>query len=188
VAGDHRYYFSILQMGTCIASHPSDLAPALTAVGASLSIVGSQGVRTVSIEKFFNGPNDVLDNILQPDELLFEIHIPKDFDGAKGTYLKDAIRETWDLSLASAAIILKMSGGKCCEARIVLGGVALSPYRAEEAERMLKSSRIDEEVAGKTAEKALQEAKGLQMTKYKLRVAQAVVKRAILKAAQQGQP
>jgi xanthine dehydrogenase YagS FAD-binding subunit len=150
------------------------------ALGASLSIVGSHGVRTVPIEQFFNGPNAILENILEPNELLSEIQVPRDFERAQGTYLKDSIRDTWDLSLASAAVVLKMSGDICAEARIALGGLAPSPYRAEEAEKILRNSYVNEELAREAAEKTLEKASGLRMTKYKLRIAQAVVRRAIL--------
>jgi len=180
VTGDHRYYYSILELGTCIATHPSDLAPVLLALGASLSIVGYHGVRTVPIEKFFNGPNAILENILEPNELLSDIQVPRDFERAHGTYLKDSIRETWDLSLASAAVVLKMSGYICAKARIALGGLAPFPYRAEDAERILSNSHVNEELAREAAERAVEKARGLRMTQYKLRIAHAVVRRAIL--------
>jgi xanthine dehydrogenase YagS FAD-binding subunit len=186
VAGDHRYYYSILDSGTCVASHPSDLAPALVALGAILSVIGPRGVRTVPIDKFFGGPDDSSENVLQPNELLSEIQIPREYEGAGGIYLKDSIRDAWDLSLASAAVLLRMTNDVCSEARIVLGGLAPSPHRAEEAENVLQGSHIDEKLASEAAEKALERARGLRMTKYKLKIAHTIVKRAIITASQTG--
>jgi len=187
VTGDHRYYYSILDSGKCVASHPSDLAPALMALGASLSIFGPDGVKRVPIESFFSGPDALFENTLKPNELLTDIQVPRHCEGANGTYLKDSIRDAWDLSLASAAVVLRMSGDVCSEARVVLGGLAPSPYRAEEAEKTLKDDQVNEKLAAEAAEKALERARGLRMTKYKLRIAHAIIKRAILTAAQPAQ-
>jgi len=185
ISGEHRYYFSTMGLGTCIMAHPSDLAPTLVALDSSLMIAGPDGLKTIPISRFFTGPRDVFENILKPYEVLVEVSVPKQPDGTRGVYLKSRIRRAWDFALASAAVLLRMSGDVCLDARVVLGGLAPYPYRAEDAEERLKNSIINEATAAEAAEKAMEKAKKLPMTKYKIQLGRVIVKRAILEAAQQ---
>ena len=67
--------------------------------------------------------------------------------------------------------------------RIVLGGVATSPYRSREAEDLLRSKQISEAGAAEAAEAALQVAKPLKMNGYKVELSKTLVRRALLSLA-----
>jgi xanthine dehydrogenase YagS FAD-binding subunit len=185
IPGEHKYYFSTLGLGTCVMSHPSDLAPALVALDATLTIAGPKKTRRqIPIGQFFTGPKEVFENILKQDEVLVEISVRPEFGEYSGAYLKDRIRDTWDLSIASAAVLLKTSSRDaiCEDARIVLGGLAPYPFRAHIAEKYLIGKKIREEDAELASSKELEKAKPLPQTRYKVDVGKAILKRAILSA------
>src|SRR5262249_29598695 len=70
IPGNNRTYFSVLGKGVCVMSHPSDLAPALIALGARIGVAGPAGSREVPIEAFFRGPRSVMETVLGPAEIL----------------------------------------------------------------------------------------------------------------------
>jgi CO/xanthine dehydrogenase FAD-binding subunit len=162
----------------CLAVGPSDIGVALVALDAT--IVTSR--RTVAAKDFFStGATEA--TILSPDELITEIRIPKPSDGARQKYLKFTLREPVDFAIVSVATMITVKDGLCDEARIVLGAVAPTPVRAFVAEEMLKGKPISEAVATEAAAAAVAGVMPLSMNAYKVEIAQALVKRAIL-----GQP
>ncbi len=66
IAGEHRFYHSIMMLGKCVAVHPSDMAPALIALGAKVVLTSSKGERKVPLDSFFSGPNSVTETLLKP--------------------------------------------------------------------------------------------------------------------------
>src|SRR5258707_14678776 len=76
--GENKYH-AILGGGPSYIVHPSDLAPMLLALEASVSVVGSGGKRTIQLEKFFTLPNEggvSREHVLKNDESITEIHVP----------------------------------------------------------------------------------------------------------------
>jgi CO/xanthine dehydrogenase FAD-binding subunit len=162
----------------CVAVGPSDIGVALIALDAA--IVTTK--RSIDAETFFStSATDA--TVLDANELITEIRIPKQPEGAKQSFLKFTLREPVDFAIVSVASMISMKDGLCDEARIVLGAVAPSPVRAFAAEEVLKGKPTDETVAVRAAEAALAEAKPLGMNAYKTEIAKALIKRAIL-----GQP
>jgi CO/xanthine dehydrogenase FAD-binding subunit len=159
----------------CLAVGPSDIGVALVALDAT--IVTTR--RTVGALDFFS-TSATEATVLDPDEMITEIRVPRPADGAKQSFLKFTLREPVDFAIVSVASMISMKDGLCDEARIVLGAVAPSPIRAFAAEEMLKGKPTDETVAVLAAEAALAEAKPLGMNAYKTEIAKALIKRAIL--------
>lgn len=185
ITGENRTYFSILELGVCVMAHPSDLAPALMALGASIQIEGQRGRRIVPIEKFYNGPREVFETCLKEEEILSEIYVPEPLEGTVGVYLKERPRGAWDFALASVAVLLTVQGGICADARIVLGGVAPFPYRAREAENAIRGEAIGPSLAVQASELAVLGARPLTKNRYKIRLAKGVVKKALLRCIDQ---
>jgi len=159
----------------CLAVGPSDIGVALVALDAT--IVTTR--RTVGALDFFStSATDA--TVLDLDELVTEIRIPKPSAGARQKYLKFTLREPVDFAIVSVATMITLKDDRCDEARIVLGAAAPTPVRAFAAEQMLKGKPISEAVAVEAAEAALAEAKPLSMNAYKTEIAKALVKRAIL--------
>ena len=141
----------------CIATYPGDFAVALTALDASIDVLGTAGPRTIPIRALYRGAaSPARDTVLADDELIVQIRVPKSFPGRLSTYHKIRDRESYAFALASAAVALRMEGPRVVEARIALGGVGTVPYRAEAAERFLKGRRLSEDVAEQAGRLALQ--------------------------------
>jgi len=171
VTGDNRYH-AILGGKVCFAVCPSDTAVALAALDAT--IVTNQ--RSIPIGELF----DVLGNVLNDDEIITEIQVPVPKSQTKQTFIKFALRPTIDFAIVSVATAVTTEAGKVSDARIVLGAVAPVPYRATEAEDVLKGEAISESVAEAAAAAAVKDAVPLSNNKYKVQIARTLVKRAIL--------
>ncbi len=185
VTGSNSYH-AILNGELCYIVHPSDTAPALIALGASAVISTASGSeKTVPFDSYFTGPRvDVLrENILAQGDLLKEIHIPPPKAGAGMSFLKAQRRgETYDFALANVATVIVKKDGKADDARIVLSGVAPTPYRATAAEDAIKGQAITTEVAQAAADRALLQARPMTDNAYKVTLAKNLIVRSIMEA------
>lgn len=178
-------FHAILEGGPSFIVHPSDTAPALVALGATVRISSGGRERSVPIDKFFVSPKQdpVRENILQPNEILTEIEVPDAPAGSKAVYVKEMVREIWDFALCSVAAMVTTRNGVVEDARIVLGGVAPFPYRAVKAEAALKGKRLDEAAAAAAGAASVEGARPLAKNAYKVPLTQATVARALLSLA-----
>ena len=176
---------AILEGGPSFIVHPSDTAPALVALGATVTISGGARERTVPISEFFVTPRQDVrrENILQPNEILTAIDVPNAPAGSKAIYIKEMTREMWDFALCSVAAMVTVQNGVVQTARIVLGGVAPIPYRALKAEAAITGRALDEVSAASAGAAAVDGARPLAKNAYKVPLTQAVVKRALLSLA-----
>src|SRR4030042_4471320 len=113
----------------CLAVNPSDIGIALVALDAK--IVTTR--RTLDAQSFFTA-SATDSTVLDQDELVTEIQIPKPQDGVRQSYLKFTLRTPIDFGIVSVASLIAINGGICTDARIVLGAVAPSPGRARKTE------------------------------------------------------
>jgi xanthine dehydrogenase YagS FAD-binding subunit len=183
--GENRYH-AILGGGPCFIVHPSDLAPALIALDASLEIANPEGRRIIPIEKFFVGPkiDPYRENILKFNEIVTEIRVPSPRENSRGIYLKAMERKAWDFATVSVASQIVFDDGIASNVRIVLGGVAPIPWRAPNAEAVVQGKAIDEKTAEQAAEVALINSRPLRDNVYKVELAKALVKRALLQTSE----
>jgi len=159
----------------CFAVCPSDIAVALTALDAR--IVTTK--RELPAQLFFRA-TATDSTVLETDELIKEIRVPKPAEAARQWFEKFTLRKPIDFALVSVASILTIDKGVCNDARIVLGAVAPDPVRARKAEEAIKGRKIDEEAAAEAAEQALAGARPLKMNNYKVEIAKVLVRRAVL--------
>lgn len=120
-----------------------------------------------------------LGSVLEPEEMIVEIHVPKPPEKAKQHFIKYTVRKPVDFAIVSVAALVVMDEGVCSEARIVLGAVAPGPLRASKAEQAVKGRRLDTAVLEEAAALAVEEAKPLSMNGYKVEIARTLVARAI---------
>ncbi len=181
VTGDNQYH-AIIGGELCYIVHPSDTSPALIALDAKAKIVGPGGEKTVPFEQYFQGPRvDVLrENILGPAEILVEVQIPRPKPNTKGTYVKVKERGVWDFATVSVATAVTYKDGLVEDARIVLGGVSPVPVRVSKAEDVLKGKKLDESAARAAADQALLGTRPMSANAYKVDMAKAIVRRALL--------
>lgn len=177
-------YNAIIGGGPSYIVHPSDLAPMLLALNASVRIANAKGERAVALDNFFTLPtkNLVRENILEPNEVITEVIVPLPAAGSRSVYLKVKERDTQDFALVSAAVALTARNGVVQASRIVLGGVAPIPWRSPEAEAAIKGHKLTPELAQQAAEAALKRAKPLNDNAYKVPLATVTLRRALLAA------
>jgi xanthine dehydrogenase YagS FAD-binding subunit len=182
--GLNRYH-AILGGGPSYIVHPSNLAPALIAFGAKARIFGPKGTYDIDLEKFFVLPRgDVLrENLLQEGEVITEIIVPTPRPNTSSVYLEAREKQSFDWPLVSVASAVETDGHRVREARIVMGAVAPIPWRVPEAEKLLAGATIDSALANRAAALALNGAKPLADNAYKVPIAKALVRRAILQAS-----
>ncbi len=177
-------YHAILGGDPVYIVHPSDIAPALIALNASMKITGPEGEKTMKVEEFFTLPSDnpFRENVLQPNEIVVEIQIPNTKPNTKSLYLKAREKGAPDFALASVAGVFEMAGRTCQSANIVLGGVAPKPWRSTEAENVLTGKMVDKAVSMKAGEEAVQKARPLNDNEYKVTLTQNLISRAVMMA------
>ena len=171
IAGENHYH-CIFGGSGCYIVHPSDTAPALQALGASVRIASRSGSRLVPMEEFFVLPADDIrnENILEPGELVTEIVLPQAAAGVRSVYRKVRDRGAWDFALAGLAAVVSMDGDRVETVSLVLSGVAPKPWRAVDAERALTGGQLDSETIARAAEAAVAGAQPLEHNRYKVQL------------------
>lgn len=184
-AGDNRYHAILGNAGDALFVNPSSLAPALAALGATVTLAGPGGERTVPVAEFFRAPvkDGESENVLRSGEIVVAVAIPQGVASWRTATYEVRAHGSLDWPLAAAAVALDLQAGSARTARVVLGHVAPVPWRATEAERALAGKAVTAETAEAAGRAAVAAAKPLSGNAYKVRLASVAVKRAILRAA-----
>src|SRR5471032_779339 len=172
---------AIFDADRCVAVNPSDTAPALVAIDASMVIRGPKGERIVPAEEYWIGPGiDITRmNVLQPNELLTSIRIPSTMAGAQFYFEKVRDRQVWDFPLVNVAAAIVYTGGKIDKARLVVNAVAATPRRLKNVETAIIGKARSEETADMAGKMAVEGAQTLRHNAYKVPLMRNLVKRAI---------
>ncbi|MCL1896735.1 MAG: FAD binding domain-containing protein [Clostridiales bacterium] len=168
--GEGRYHSVFGGVNGCFAVNASDLAPALVSLGATVRTSS----RSLGIEDFFSA-GDNKTTVLSAGEIVTEVLIPVPASGTKSAFTKYAQRKSIDFPIVNCAAVI--SGGG---ARICLNAVYATPYRAKAAEGAIAGKPINEANAEAAGEEAVSGAKALELSRYKVEIAKAMVKRAIM--------
>ena len=182
--GENRYHAIFGNRGPAKFVSPASLAPALIALGASVTVTGAgEKQRAVAAVDFFRTPQSEAERetVLKPDEILTEVVLPvKDLRNA--TY-EIRHRHGFDWPYVTAAVALHLRAGKATDATVVLGHVAPVPWSAAAAARALEGAAVNEILAAKAGEAAVEGATPLSGNAYKIQMVKVTVKRAVLAAA-----
>ncbi|MGD0660054.1 MAG: FAD binding domain-containing protein [Syntrophorhabdales bacterium] len=170
LTGDGRYHSIFGGVAGCVAINPSDVAPALVALGAQIKTTR----RVVEAESFFSAKG-CASTVLDENEIVSEVRIPAPASGTKSAFIKYALRKSIDFPIVNCAAAI---GPK--EARICLNAVFNNPYRAAAAEEVILGKPIDEAIADAAGAAAVSAARPLKSNRYKVQIARTLVKRAIL--------
>lgn len=175
--GFHRIHAVLGTSEHCIATHPSDMCVAMAALEAVIHVEGPNGKRAIAFEDFHKLPGDTphIENALERDELVTYVDLPKPVAGAKSVYLKLRDRASYEFALASAAVVIKVEGGRVRYLRVAMGGVATKPWRSREAEEALIGKAPTDANFRAAAEAALADAKPLRDNAFKVELAKRCV-------------
>lgn len=165
----------------CVHVHPSDPANALVAFDARIVVRGREGEREISAQELFRAPDtkDTRMNVLNADEMITEIVLPRVSENARSAYVKAMDRAAWTFALASVALKFEIQNSKLENVRVVIGGVAPIPYREFRVEKALSGVEWNEELVTQGDFAVLGGAQPLAHNRYKIRLARGVLKRAL---------
>jgi len=170
----------------CIATNPSDMNVALTALEATIHIQNGQATRSVPISEFYLLPGDTpqRETVLEPGDLITHVTLPVPVADSKSLYLKLRDRASYEFALASAAVILKAENNRISYVRVALGGVGTKPWRSKEAEQALNGATVSESSFRNAAEAALQGARPKSQNGFKIELAKRCLAHALKLATQ----
>jgi xanthine dehydrogenase YagS FAD-binding subunit len=177
VAGDHENLAILGHSAHCVATHPSDMAVALTALDARVHVTGPAGTRTVALPGLHRLPGDEpdRDTVLEPGELITAVELPPPRPG-RSAYRKVRERASFAFALVSVAALVDVSrDGTVSGCQVALGGVAHVPWRAFLAERALLHAPATRATFAGAAEAELAEAVPLARNGYKVTLARNLI-------------
>ena len=165
----------------CIALHPSDLAVALVALDAVVHTSSRSGGRSIPLAEFYLLPGSTPDreNVLEHGELITAVDLPLPPPRTRSGYLKVRDRASYEFALTSAAVALQIEDGVIRSARLGLGGVGTMPWRARTAEEALRGATPDQASFRTAADAALEGARPVPGTAFKVELARRTVVRAL---------
>lgn len=182
IHGENRTHAIFGWSESCVATHPSDLAVALTALDASVAVWGQNGERKIPITEFYVLPEDhpERETTLERGELITAISIPASDVSRRSHYLKIRERTSYEFALVSAAVEVQLDNQKrISKARIALGGVAPRPWRLSSAENSMIGSTLETSSLRKALEDSFKEARPLEQNAFKVELAKRTVVRAL---------
>lgn len=136
----------IRNMGTiggnvCNGATSADCAAPLFAFNARLRIQGPEGIRTVAIQDFYQGPGKVA---LGHGDILTAILIAReDYSGFSGCYIKYAMRNAMDIATLGCAAAVRLRDSRVEELRLAFSVAAPTPVRCPQTEELAKGRTVD---------------------------------------------
>lgn len=139
--------------GLAHADPNQDPPPSLIALGATVKAVSANGTRVIPLDEFFK---DYYETILNPDEIITEVMVPKLPPNSGAAYIKFLPRTADDYATVSAAALLTLDKTRktIADVRIALGSVGVTPIRAKAAEDLLRGQPVKAEAFAEAGEKA----------------------------------
>jgi len=180
--GENQYHAIFTKGHKCVIVNPSTLAPALIALDAIAEVRGEVGTG-IELSKFFRAPSSAneREHVLLPNQLVRAVGITS--KGLKNASYEVRHKQAYDWPLVQAAVAFKLDGKTASDVRIVLGHVAPTPHIALAAAKALEGKEVTEATATAAGKAATEGANPLSGNKYKLKLVEVAVKRAILLAA-----
>lgn len=181
--GDHRNLAVLGHSEACVATHPSDMAVALTALGAEVVVRGDGGERRIAMPGFHRLPGDspARDTVLEPGDLIVAVELPP--PGAlerMSHYRKVRDRASYAFAVVSIAAALDVTDvGVVRDVRIAFGGLAHAPWRAATAEAALRGEPITADALGAAADAELAAARPLRDNAFKVPLARNLLVRTL---------
>jgi len=177
VDGENQFHCIFGGGGTCFIVHPSDTAPILMALHATVRLAGPKGMRDVPLERFYVLPEiDVRrETVLEPREIATEIRLPPPAAGTRSSYRKVRARRSWDFALAGVALAVRFDGRRVLDGRVVLSGAAPVPWRSAATEQAIRGRQLDSEVVAAAAQAVVAGAEPLEKNGYKIPLFQGLI-------------
>lgn len=170
VEGEHHNHAILGASTHCVATHPSDMAVALTAFDAVVSYETADGPGELPLSEFYLPVGDTphLETALPPGALITGVTLPAAPVAARSRYRKVRERASYAFAIGSIAAALDVHDGVVREVRLAFGAVASRPWRARAAERALTGGPASAEAFAAAADAELAAARTLPHNGYKV--------------------
>ncbi|MGV9252317.1 FAD binding domain-containing protein [Streptomyces sp. NPDC003697] len=186
LGGFNRIHAILGASDSCIATHPSDMAVAMTALDAEIELLDAdETVRGVVITDFYRLPGDTphIETVLRPGEMITGVVLPPPPPGRQ-LYRKVRDRASYEFALVSVAAVVSADQGAISEARVAFGAVAHKPWRSVEAEAALAGRPATMATYRAAADAAMHDAAGRGHNDFKIELAKRTLCRTLAQAAQ----
>jgi carbon-monoxide dehydrogenase medium subunit len=171
------------------ADPAADYSTVMKALGATIVAAGPNGEREIAADDFFTG---VFTTALQQGELVTAVKVPTVGAGSGAAYEKHR-HPASGYAVAGVAALVRVEGGACSSARIVVGGVTGTPEHATAAaEATLGIAPADQAAIAAAAAKVPDSLSGsigdtYATAEYRVHLATVLAKRAIASALEAAQ-
>ncbi|PSK88509.1 xanthine dehydrogenase YagS FAD-binding subunit [Limimaricola soesokkakensis] len=153
----------------CIATHPSDMAVAMRALGARVEVEGQGSGREIALEDFYRLPGDTphIETVLEPGELITAVILPPPA-GGRQIYRKVRDRSSYAFALVSVAAVVAVENGRIAKAQLAFGGLGPMPWRDADVEDALVGETPSAALFDRAGDILLAEAKGYGGNDFKI--------------------
>lgn len=177
---DNRYH-SLFTGNTCISPVVSSLATMFAALDATAIVLRDGKETPMSMNALYHlaWENPLAHNSLNPGDLIVRVEIPA--ARTRSAYLQVSDKHTFDWALVSCAAAANVVDGRLQKPRVALGSISPVPHQVEAANDFLDGKPLDDDTVSKAADMILAGAQPLQHNAYKVPIAHALIRRALLK-------
>jgi xanthine dehydrogenase YagS FAD-binding subunit len=185
IGGFNRIHAILGTSSDCIATHPSDMAVAMLALGATVETIDGEGrARSIKLADFHRLPGNTpqVETNLRPGEIITAVLLPPPLPGGVQIYRKVRDRASYAFALVSVAAIIDVAGGKIRTARLAFGGLAHKPWRVPEAEAKLIGMQPGAPAFDAAADVAFAGARGYGSNDFKVPLARRTLRAALSEA------
>jgi xanthine dehydrogenase YagS FAD-binding subunit len=170
--GDHRNLAVLGGSPSCIATHPSDMAVAMVALGAAVQVSGPAGERTIPVAELYRLPGDTpqRDTVLEVGDLITAVDLPALPLARVSAYRKARDRASYAFAAGSVAVAVGAEDGVVRDVRLAFGAVAHKPWRAYAAEEALRGQPATRDAFLAAADAELAAARPLRENGFKVQL------------------
>ena len=138
----------------CSGSPAADTVPPLLSLDANICLTNTKGCHTVPLDQFYTGFKKTL---RKQDELITGLSWTAPSPNTANLFYKLARRKGDAITVVGVAVTVTREGDRCTRARIALGAVGTTVFRAKDAEAILTGRILSEKLIGDAAQKAMEQ-------------------------------
>ncbi len=170
----------------CCGSPSADTVPALLTLDAEVTLSSASAERTVPLDEFYI---DYKKSVMRGDELLTSVSWNVAPENSANLFYKLARRKGDAITVTGVAVLIAAQDGVCSRARIALGSVGPTIFRAKTAEAMLTGKAYDEDIIEQAARAAADQSSPIDDIRasagYRLQTAYSLTRRLLTQAWKQ---
>ncbi|MBL6932148.1 MAG: xanthine dehydrogenase family protein subunit M [Rhodospirillales bacterium] len=164
-------------------SPAADLVPPLMSLDAEVTLSSKSGSRTVALADYFTGYKQ---DVRNADELITQVAWDRLPEHSVNTFRKLGRRKGDAITVTGVALTVVVEDGVCQRARIALGSVGPTVFRARQAEALLEGKVLSNELFDAAARKAASESSPIDdvraSAEYRLHTIETLTRRLLTQA------